>query len=366
MKKILARAISAVLVTQSVLLASACGETKDPSEYPVPELVGTEINVFNWGENISDGSDDSMDINAEFEKKYGITVNYTNYDSNETMYTKLKSGAVSYDIIIPSDYMIERLIKEDMLKKVDMSKIPNYKNIDEKYKNMYFDPNNEYSVPYTVGMVGLIYNKTMVEGTPDSWSVMWDAKYKDNILTFNNPRDSFAIAQLLLGQDLNSTDKADWDAAKDKLIEQNAVLQGRVMDEVYNKMEGGNAAIAPYYAGDFLTMKANNDDLEFVYPKEGVNIFVDSMCVPNSCQNYEAALLYINFMLEPNVGLANAEYICYASPNTTVVNNEEYSLKDSKVLYPDEASMPQTQYFHDPAPEIRSYYESLWEEVVRG
>ncbi|MBE6709221.1 MAG: spermidine/putrescine ABC transporter substrate-binding protein [Ruminococcaceae bacterium] len=366
MKKIFARAISAVLVTQTVLLASSCGKEKDPSEYPVPELVGTTINVFNWGENISDGSDDSLDINAEFEEKYGITVNYTNYDSNEIMYTKLKSGAVSYDIIIPSDYMIERLINEDMLKKIDMSKIPNYKNIDDKYKNMYFDPNNEYSVPYTVGMVGLIYNKTMVKEKPDSWSVMWDEKYKDNILTFNNPRDSFAIAQLLLGQDLNSTDKADWNAAKDKLLEQNKVLQGRVMDEVYNKMEGENAAIAPYYAGDFLTMKENNDDLEFVYPKEGVNIFVDSMCVPSSCQNYEAALLYINFMLEPEIGLANAEYICYASPNTTVVNNEEYSLKDSEILYPSEENMPKVQYFHDLDPEIRSYYESLWEEVVRG
>lgn len=366
MKKILARVISAVLVTQAVLLASSCGAEKDPSEYPVPELVGTEINVFNWGENISDGSDDSLDINAEFEKKYGITVNYTNYDSNETMYTKLKSGAVSYDIIIPSDYMIDRLVNEDMLKKIDISKIPNYKNIDDKYKNMYFDPNNEYSVPYTVGMVGLIYNKTMVKETPDSWSVMWDERYKDNILTFNNPRDSFAIAQLLLGQDLNSANKEDWDAAKDKLLEQSPILQGRVMDEVYDKMEGANAAIAPYYAGDFLTMKANNDDLEFVYPKEGVNIFVDSMCVPNSCQNYDAALLYINFMLEPEIGLANAEYICYASPNTTVVNNEEYSLKDSEILYPSEDKMPKTQYFHDLDPEIRSYYESLWEEVVRG
>lgn len=367
MKKTFARAISVVLVTQSVLLASSCGGTaKDPSEYPVPELVGTTLNVFNWGENISDGSDDSLDINAEFEKRTGITVNYTNYDSNESMYAKLKSGAVSYDIIIPSDYMIERLINEDMLKKLDMDKIPNFKNIDDKYKGMYFDPNDEYSVPYTVGLVGLIYNKTMVEEAPDSWSVMWDERYKDNILTFNNPRDAFAIAQLLLGQDLNSTDKADWDAAKDLLLKQNSVLQGRVMDEVYNKMEGANAAIAPYYAGDFLTMKDNNDDLEFVYPKEGVNIFVDSMCVPNCCQNYEAALMYIDFMLEPEIGLANAEYICYASPNTAVVNNDEYSLKGSEVLYPSEENMPKTQYFHDLDPEIRSYYESLWEEVVRG
>lgn len=365
MKKFIAGAISAVLVTQSVFLCASCGK-KDPSNYPVPELVGTTINVFNWGEYISDGSDGSLDVNAEFEKKYGIKVNYTNYDSNETMYTKLISDAVSYDIIIPSDYMIQRLINEDKLREIDMSKITNYGNIDEKYKNLYFDEENKYSVPYSVGMVGMIYNKTMVEEAPDSWSVMWDERYKDNILTFNNPRDAFAIAQLLLGQSLNTTDTADWDAAKDKLLEQNNVLQARVMDEVFNKMEGGNAAIAPYYAGDFFTMKEINDDLEFVYPKEGVNIFVDSMCIPKSSQNYEAALLYINFMLETDIATANAEYICYASPNTTVVNNDNYSLKGNEVLYPSEENMPKTEYFHDLPVEVRSYYEKLWEEVVKG
>lgn len=366
MKKIFLKALSTLLIAQTVLLASCSGSNdSEPVEYPNPELVGTTLNVFNWGENISDGSEGSLDINSEFERRTGIKVNYMNYDSNEAMYSKLKSGAVSYDIIIPSDYMIERLINEDMLKKLDMTKIENYKYIDDKYKNMYFDEANEYSVPYTVGMVGLIYNKTLVEEAPDSWSVMWDDRYADDILTFNNPRDSFAIAQFMLGIDLNTTDKAEWDKAKDLLIEQNSVLQGRVMDEVYDKMEGGNAAIAPYYAGDFLTMKANNDDLEFVYPKEGVNVFVDSMCIPSSCQNYEAALMYINFMLEPDIALANAEYICYATPNTAVLENEEYSLKDSEILYPSEENMPTVQYFHDLDPEIRSYYESLWEEVVR-
>lgn len=366
MKKNVARVISAALVAQTVLLAS-CGEpAKDPSEYPIPELVGTTVNVFNWGENISDGEDGSLDINAEFEKRYGITVNYTNYDSNEAMYAKLKSGAVSYDIIIPSDYMIERLINENMLKKLDLTKIPNYKNIDEKYKNMFYDPNNEYSVPYTVGTVGLIYNKTMVDEVPDSWAVMWDEKYADDILTFNNPRDAFAIAQFLLGQDVNSTDKADWEAARDKLLEQNEVIQGRVMDEIYVKMPGENAAIAPYYAGDFLSMKATNDNLELVYPKEGTNVFVDAMCVPESCQNFDAAMAYINFILEPEIGLANAEYICYATPNTAVLNDENYSLKDNEILYPSDEVMANTQYFHDLDPEIRSYYESLWEEVVRN
>ena len=260
--------------------------------------------------------------------------------------------------------MIERLKNESMLKKLDFSKISNYDLIDEQYKNLYFDEANEYSVPYSVGMVGLIYNTTMVDGEVDSWSVMWDSKYADNILTFNNPRDAFAIAQFLLGQDINSENKADWDAAADKLLEQSPLLNDMVMDEVFNKMEAGNAAIAPYYAGDFLTMQENNPDLAFVYPKEGTNIFVDSVCVPSNAQNYDAAMMYINFLLEPEVALANAEYIYYASPNTAVVENPEYSLYQNEILYPSADALPKTEYFRDIDPEIRAYYEKLWEKIL--
>ena len=219
-------------------------------------------------------------------------------------------------------------------------------------------------MPYSVGLVGMIYNTTMVEGTPDSWSLMWDAKYADNILTFNNPRDAFAIAQFCMGIDINTTDLSEWDAAAAKLKEQNAVLQARVMDEVFNKMEAGNAAVAPYYAGDFLTMQENNPDLAFVYPKEGTNIFIDSVCVPAGAQNYEAAMMYINFLLEPEVALANAEYICYASPNTAVTENPDYSLYQNEILYPDPASLPKTEYFHDIDQTTRAYYEKLWEEIL--
>lgn len=368
MKRIFCIAL-ALTVCLSCLSFASCGSKNDRVENLEAtysqEYAGTTINVFNWGEYISDGSEGSLDVNAAFENATGIKVNYSYYDSNEAMYSKMKSEAVSYDIIIPSDYMIQRLINENMLSKIDVTKLSNYKNISDEYKNLYFDPNNEYSVPYNVGMVGLIYNTTMVEEEPTSWGVMWDSKYKDNILTFNNPRDSFAIAQFLLGIDLNTTDKAEWDRAASKLKEQNSVLQGRVMDTVFNKMEGGNAAIAPYYAGDFLTMQSNNEDLAFVYPKEGTNIFVDSICIPSNAKNYEAAMMYINFLLEPEVALANAEYICYASPNMAVLNNDEYSLKDNKILYPDEDKKPKTQYFHDLDPEIRSYYEKLWEDILR-
>ena len=360
MKKITA----IILILALSLSFAACSKNTDGGDSDTRALAGTTLNVFNWGEYISDGSEGSLDVIAEFEEQTGINVNYITYENNEAMYAKLKSGAVAYDVIIPSDYMIERLIAEDMLEKLDFSKLDNYKYIDEKYKGMFYDPDNEYSVPYNVGMVGLIYNTTMVDEAPTSWSVMWDERYKDDILTFANPRDAFAIAQILLGIDLNTTDKADWDLAADKLIEQNKVLQGRVNDEVFDKMEGGNAAIAAYYAGDYLTMADVNEDLAFVYPEEGVNIFIDGACVPKGNQNYEAAMMFINFLMDPKIALANAEYICYASPNTEVVNNPDYSYADNEYLYPAEEDMPKTEYFHDLPDDVRSYYESLWEKVL--
>ncbi len=327
------------------------------------DLAGTTLNVYNWGEYISDGTDDTLDVNAAFEKLTGIKVNYAYFDSNEEMYAKVRAGSAAYDIVIPSDYMIQRMIKEKLLRKIDFTEIDNYKFIDKSYKNLYFDPENQYSVPYNVGMVGLIYNKTMLKEKPDSWEILFDKRYAGNILTFNNSRDAFAIAQFALGLDVNSTNKADWKKAADKLLEQNSVLQARVMDEVFNKMESGNAAVTPYYAGDFYTMKASNEDLEFVYPKEGTNIFVDSVCVPESSQNYEAAMMYINFLLEPEVALANAEYICYASPHTEVINNDDYTFKDDPILYPPEEVKNNAQYYHDIDNDIRSYYESLWNNV---
>ncbi len=355
--------LSVLLILTSL---SGCGyeyaDLELRAEYST-HLAGTTLNVYNWGEYISDGSEDSIDVEKEFEKLTGINVNYSTFDSNETMYSQLKNGGVSYDIIIPSDYMIERLKSENMLKKLDFSYITNYDLIDEQYKNIYYDEHNEYTVPYSVGMVGIIYNSKIVNTTVDSWSILWNEQYKDNILMFNNPRDAFAIAQFRLGQDINSTNKADWDAAKNLLIAQKPILQSYVMDEVYGKMETGEAAIAPYYAGDFLTMKEINEDLEFAYPKEGTNIFVDAICVPSSAQNYEAAMMFINFLLEPEISLANAEYIGYASPNTDVVNNPDYYYYNNEILYPSEENTPKTQYFTDIDSETRYYYENLWIDV---
>ncbi|MBP3441195.1 MAG: spermidine/putrescine ABC transporter substrate-binding protein [Clostridia bacterium] len=356
--------ISVFAALMMVFLCSApLGLTTVASAKDYSDLVGTEINVYNWGEYISDGAEDTMDVNKEFEKLTGIKVNYTTYDSNENMYNKIKGGGANYDIIIPSDYMIERMIGEGLLEKIDFSNIPNYSNILDEYKNLYFDPANEYSVPYNVGMVGLIYNTKMVEETPDSWGIMWDENYSGQILMFNNPRDAFGITQCYLGIDLNTTNSDDWHRAYDKLKEQKPLVSSYVMDDVYNKMESGEAAMCAYYAGDYLSMKANNPDLAFVYPKEGTNIFVDSACIPVGCQNKTGAELYINFLLSGEVALANAEYICYASPNKAVVNNPDYSLKDEKILYPEPEDMPKTQYYHNLSPELLMLMTSLWDNL---
>lgn len=328
-------------------------------------LEGTTINVFNWGEYISDTYEDGMvDVNAEFEKLTGIKVNYVTYESNEDMYPKIKNGGASYDIIIPSDYMIERMISEDMLMEIDTSALPNYHYISEEYRNMYYDPDNSYSVPYNVGMVGLIYNKTMVEEVPDSWTVMWDERYAGKILMIDNPRDAFAIPQKILGYSLNSTDEKEFSDVAQMLIEQKPLLQGYVMDEIFNKMESGEAALVPYYVGDFVLMQQINPDLDFVYPKEGVNIFVDAMCIPKCAQNYEAALKYINFMLDPEIGVNNALYIGYATPNKGVMEHPDYEeMKNNKYLYPDEEDMPDTEYFHNLPQETLSMMSDLWNEI---
>ena len=375
MKKVVAYLLLTAIVLISAFGLNGCGyEYQNPEllrDYTDHNLAGTTLNVYNWGEYISDGSEGSMDVVKEFEKLTGIKVNYSTFDSNESMYSLINYGAVSYDIVIPSDYMIERMISEDLLQKIDVSKLRNYHYVDEKYKNTHYDPNNEYSVPYCVGMVGLIYNTKILKETPDSWGIMWDEKYKNDILTFNNPRDAFAIAQFLLGHDINTSNPDEWREAAELLKKQKSVLQAYVMDEVYNKMESGSAAIAPYYAGDFISMSDINEDLAFVYPKEGTNFFVDAVCIPKNAENYEAAMLFIDYLLEPEIALANAEFIYYASPNTGVTNNPAYIFNDSEcpeyeyrhILYPDETELPKAQDYWDMSKETRKLFDELWQDV---
>lgn len=363
MKKIIGFLFTVIATLCLFVISVSAYENED--FYKNTGLEGTEINVFNWGEYISDSYEDGyIDVNREFEKLTGIKVNYVTYESNEDMYPKVKNGGASYDIVIPSDYMIERMINEDMLLKIDTSALANYKYISDDYKNMYYDPDNSYSVPFNIGMVGLIYNKTMVEEKPTSWTALWDERYTGKILMIDNPRDAFAIPQKILGYSFNSTDEKELSDVAQMLIDQKPVLQGYVMDEIYNKMESGEAALVPYYVGDFISMQAVNPDLDFVYPEEGVNIFVDAICIPKCAQNYDAAMLYINFLLDPDVALSNAFYIGYATPNTGVLEHPDYAdMRGNKYLYPDEENMPETEYFRNLPQETLARFSELWNEI---
>ena len=269
------------------------------------------VNVCSWGEYIDE------DLIYQFEDETGIKVNYQTAESNEALYSLLKTGAGDYDVIVPSDYMIARLIDEDMLAELNYDNIPNYAKIGEQYKSLSFDPENKYTVPYTWGTLGIIYNTTMVDEDITSWDAMFDEKYAGNVLMIRNSRDALAAALLDLGYSINTTDEAQIREAYELLADAKSkgVYQSFVMDEVFGKMEGSNAAIAMYYAGDYLTMLDNNPDLKFVVPEEGSNWFVDAMCVLKTAQHKEEAEEWINFIASTESNLANMDYIGYASPN---------------------------------------------------
>ena len=337
------------------------------------------LNVYNWGEYISDGSEDSFDTILEFEtwyeETYGqkVTVNYSTYASNEDMYNKISSGAVSYDVIIPSDYMIAKMAEENLLHPLNFENIPNYQYIDDVFKGLYYDPQNQYSVPYTYGIVGVIYDANVVDETDvGGWELMWNEKYSGRIVQFNNPRDAFGTAQYKLGLDVNSSDKAMWDLAYGEMLAQRPLVYSYVMDEIFNMMESGEAAIGAYYAGDYFTMvdaQAENVDLQFYYPEQ-TNFYVDAMCIPSCAQNKELAEIFINYMLSEEAAVANAEYTYYASPNSLVYNNATY-LEDLgedtiAVLYPELGNFAE-QYnkmaFRNLDSETLDYLNTLWENL---
>lgn len=337
------------------------------------------LNVYNWGEYISDGSEGSFDTVKEFEawyeKTYGtkVHVNYDTFASCEDMYAKLSAGAVSYDVIIPSDYMIARMKDEGMLLPLNFDNIPNYEYIGETFKGLYYDSDDAYTVPYAYGIVGIIYNSNEVDEIDASgWDLMWNEKYAGRILQFNNPRDAFGTAIYKLGLDVNSTDHADWDAAYEALMEQQPLRYGLVMDEIYNLMESGEAAIGAYYAGDYFTMldaQAENVDLKFYYPNS-TNYYVDAMCIPSCCEHKDLAEIFINYMLSHDAAVANAEYTYYASPNRIVYTDEGY-LEDMgedaiAVLYPgqEDFSALYNQFaYRNLAQAELDYMNTLWENV---
>jgi len=315
---------------------------------------GEVVNVYNWGEYID------TDVLKQFEKDTGIKVNYKTYETNEQLYSVLKQGGVSFDVIIPSDYMISRMINEGMLEKINMDNIPNLSYIDKSLMGLEYDPTGEYSVPYMTGIVGLIYNSKIITDEIDSWGALFDEKYAGKILMFDNPRDAMGIALKCLGYSLNTTDKSELMEAYDLLVQQKPLLQAYVMDQIFDKLESGEAAIGPYYAGDYLLMYENNPDLKLVIPKEGTNRFVDAMCIPKGAENKENAEIFINYMCSVDASMKNAEFIGYTSPNTEVEKVIELEDYEREVMYPPKELLQNCEFFVNLPQDILDLYDELW------
>lgn len=339
----------------------------DPEYYTKFKDQNISINVYNWGEYISTGAEKgTLNVNSEFTKLTGIKVNYTNYATNEELYAKLKGGGASYDIIIPSDYMINKMIKEGMVQKLDFDNIPNFKYIMPNFRNLEYDPENEYSVPYTWGTVGIIYDETIVDIPQDEidWDLLWNEDYADNVLMFDNPRDAFAIAEIKNGFSLNTEDPEELKTAAEDLTAQKKIVQAYVMDEIFDKMGAGDALIAPYYAGDALTIMEENDSLNFVVPKSGTNLFVDAMCIPASSKQKEAAEMYINFMCEPDIAYANIDYICYSTPHSAAFEMLDEEVSSNPISYPDDEFIAdKTTVFVNLSDEANMDMQTLWTEM---
>lgn len=353
MKKLIAMVMALVLLCGCMMLAG-CGSKK------------TTIYVYNWGQYIAQGDDDSIDVIAEFEKKYpDIHVEYATFDSNESMYAKLKNGGITVDVVIPSDYMIGRMQQEGMLEELNFDNIPNAQYIDEAFRNNAFDPENKYSVPYTWGTVGIIYNTKYVdEADVTGWELLWNEKYAGKILMFDNSRDAFGIAELLLGYSLNTTDSTRLQAAADKLKEQKPVVQQYVMDQIFDAMENEEAWIAPYYAGDFLTMVEENEDLAFFQPEEqGFNVFIDAMVIPTCCKEKAAAETFINFLCDPEISAQNLDFIGYSVPASASKQYMDEETVNDPVAYPDENTLRNAESFDYLPEEVSREMESLFMAV---
>ncbi|WP_300365576.1 ABC transporter substrate-binding protein [Brachyspira sp.] len=354
-----------------LIVIAANGQTIDLSKFDTNYYhkykdKNLSVNVYNWGEYISDGSDGSLDVNKAFEELTGIKVNYSTFASNEELYVKLKVGGIQYDVIIPSDYMIEKLIRENLIRKLNFNNIPAHTNIGKRFKSLAFDTKGEYSLAYTWGVTGIIYNNKLVEEDEKNidWKLLFDNKYKGQILMYYNPRDAFGIAQAYLGYSLNTTDETELRECARILKQQKPLVQSYVMDEIYDKMESGEAALGVYYAGDSLSMIDSNPNLNFVIPKKGANLFVDSLCIPTSSSALELAEMYINFLSEPEIALANIKYINYASPNDGAIAIMDSETKNNKIIYPDQETLDNCEVYITLPDKTNILMEDLWNEIL--
>ena len=319
-----------------------------------------QVIVYNWGEYID------PEIIDLFEEETGIDVIYEEFETNEIMYPKIQSGAIAYDVVCPSDYMIQRMIENDLLAEINYDHIPNLKYIGDNYMKMsrQFDPENKYSVPYLWGTVGILYNKKMVDEPVDSWGILWDKKYEDSILMQDSVRDAFAVALKYLGYSLNSTDLDELEAAKNLLIEQKPLVQAYVIDQVRDKMIGGEAALGVIYSGEALYCQQENPDLDYVIPKEGTNIWIDSWVIPKNAKNVENAEAFINFLCRPDIAKMNFDYITYSIPNTAgrdLIDDE--SLRNSPIAFPDDSKLENCETFRFLGDDNDALYNKLWREI---
>jgi spermidine/putrescine transport system substrate-binding protein len=346
MKKVLI-IVSALVF--SIALLSGCSKES-----------GEKVYVYNWGEYMD------PEVREDFERETGIEVVYDEFEQNEEMYPKIKANAVQYDVVCPSDYMIQKMIEEDLLAEIDFTNVPNIKNIDPAYLKSAgnFDPGNKYSVPYCWGTLGILYNKTLVEEPIDSWGAIFDKKYSGNILMIDSVRDAFGIALAYLGYDINSTDEAQLDEAKALLQEQYPLVQAYVVDQVRDKMIGGEAALGVIYSGEAIYTKRENSDLEYVIPKEGSNVWIDGWVIPKNCRNKENAEAFINYMCDAEVALKNFEYITYSTPNMKAREMiTDTDIKDSPVAFPDQETLDRCSTFRYLGEEIEELYIDKWNEV---
>ena len=314
------------------------------------------INVYNWGEYIDES------VLEEFEEETGIHVNYKTFASNEMLYSAIKGGGNNYDVIFPSDYMVARMQEEGMLRELDYSKIPNAANIDPRYLNPAYDPEQKYSIPYMWGTTGIIYNTTMVDEAPTCWMDLFTTELKGQVLIFDNPRDCIGLALKALGYSFNTTNKDEIAEAADLLIRQKeeGIVQAYVMDQIFDKMINNEAAIGTYYAGDYLTMVEENPDLAFVQPEEGSNLFVDAMCIPTCSKNYEDALAFINFLCRDDIVLRNCEETGYSSPSVTAMELMDEEMASDPIAYPGEDILDKAETFGGLPGDTLTFYDHEW------